>query len=210
MFKHEFIEIGGIKWATMNVGAHSVTDYGLFFQWGDVKGYTKEQVENGNKLFWWNDYKFTPNGFILNENKHYGLTKYTNADGLKVLEPFDDAAHMTWLGRWRIPTDKEFMILKEATTSVFVKDYEGSGVAGLVLTSKSDLSKKLFFPAAGNCTHGIVDTVSYNGSYWSSSISRYNIMSASHFVFLRGTTYWCYFTRNRCDGLTVRPVLADE
>jgi len=26
----------------MNVGATSETDYGLYFQWGDTDGYTKE------------------------------------------------------------------------------------------------------------------------------------------------------------------------
>ena len=29
---HDYVEIGGIKWATMNIGATSVTDYGLYFQ----------------------------------------------------------------------------------------------------------------------------------------------------------------------------------
>jgi hypothetical protein len=33
---HDYVEIGGIKWATMNVGATKVTDVGLYFQWGDT------------------------------------------------------------------------------------------------------------------------------------------------------------------------------
>ena len=28
---HDYVEIGGIKWATMNIGANSVTDTGLYF-----------------------------------------------------------------------------------------------------------------------------------------------------------------------------------
>ena len=44
---HEYVEIGGLKWATMNVGATAVTDNGLYFQWGDTQGYTAEQVGNG-------------------------------------------------------------------------------------------------------------------------------------------------------------------
>ena len=31
---HDYVEINGLKWATMNIGASSVTDYGLYFQWG--------------------------------------------------------------------------------------------------------------------------------------------------------------------------------
>ena len=28
---HEYVEIGGLKWATMNVGASQPSDYGLYF-----------------------------------------------------------------------------------------------------------------------------------------------------------------------------------
>ena len=34
---HEYVEIGGLKWATMNIGASQPSDYGLYFQWGDIK-----------------------------------------------------------------------------------------------------------------------------------------------------------------------------
>lgn len=29
----------GLKWADCNVGAKKETDYGLYFQWGDIVGY---------------------------------------------------------------------------------------------------------------------------------------------------------------------------
>ena len=38
----EYVEIGGIKWATMNVGATSILDVGLYFQQGDTQGYTAD------------------------------------------------------------------------------------------------------------------------------------------------------------------------
>lgn len=44
---HDYVEIGGIKWATMNIGANSVTDTGLYFQWGDTQGYAADQIGNG-------------------------------------------------------------------------------------------------------------------------------------------------------------------
>ena len=44
---HEYVEIAGIKWATCNIGANSITDYGLYFQWGDTQGYTADQVGSG-------------------------------------------------------------------------------------------------------------------------------------------------------------------
>ena len=43
---HDFVEIGGIKWATCNIGAKKPTDPGLYFQWGNTKGYTAEEIAN--------------------------------------------------------------------------------------------------------------------------------------------------------------------
>ena len=36
---HEYVEIGGVKWATKNVGAEKETDFGLYFQHGEIQGY---------------------------------------------------------------------------------------------------------------------------------------------------------------------------
>ena len=57
---YDYVEIGGIKWATMNVGATGITDYGLYFQWGDTQGYTRSQIGSGEgkKYFGWADYKY--------------------------------------------------------------------------------------------------------------------------------------------------------
>ena len=55
---HEYIEIGGIKWATMNVGADKPTDSGLYFAWGEIVGYTAEQINKEEKTFGWADYKY--------------------------------------------------------------------------------------------------------------------------------------------------------
>ena len=37
--KKEYVEIGGVKWAKMNVGAEKETDFGLYFQYGAEQGY---------------------------------------------------------------------------------------------------------------------------------------------------------------------------
>ena len=44
---HQYVEIGGLKWATMNIGASQPSDYGLYFAWGETQGYTAEQVGYG-------------------------------------------------------------------------------------------------------------------------------------------------------------------
>jgi hypothetical protein len=81
---HDYVEIAGIKWATMNVGANSVTDYGLYFQWGDIQGCTASQVGT-SKVFNWANYKYSDNGTTA-------MTKYNSTDGETVLDDFDDAA----------------------------------------------------------------------------------------------------------------------
>jgi len=82
---HAYVEIGGHKWATMNVGANSVTDYGLYFQWGDTQGYTASQVGNGTgqKYFGWEDYKY---GNGTSSPSATDMTKYNDTDSKTVLE----------------------------------------------------------------------------------------------------------------------------
>ena len=82
---HEYVEIGGLKWATMNIGANNVTDYGLYFQWGDTQGYTAFQVGSGDnqKYFGWADYKY---GNGTSSPVATDMTKYNATDGKVVLD----------------------------------------------------------------------------------------------------------------------------
>jgi hypothetical protein len=170
---YDFVEIGGIKWATMNIGANSVTDAGLYFQWGDTQGYTAAQVGSGEGQKYFDnefaDYKFYEDG---------GMTKYNNEDDLTVLQPSDDSVTAAWGGNWRMPTNAEFRALLTATTSAWNADYEGSGVAGVVLTDNDDNSKTLFFPACGHADDGSVSGVGSLGYYWSSSLDLENYFGA--------------------------------
>ena len=113
---HEYVEIGGLKWATMNIGANSITDTGLYFQWGDTQGYTAEQVGSGEgqKYFGWADYKY---GNGTSSPGATGMTKYNATDGKTVLEASDDAAVANWGGSWRMPTTAEFQALGAAVNT---------------------------------------------------------------------------------------------
>lgn len=171
---HAFIEVGGIKWATMNIGATSVTDAGLYFQWGDTSGYTASQVGSGSgqKYFDWGDYKYSrdPSGGVM--------TKYNSSDGLTELDASDDAAAANWGGNWRMPTTAEYQALLNATTTAWTSDYQGSGVSGFVLTDKTDSTKVLFFPAAGYCEKGSITGTVY---YWECLLDGSRNTAAYHF-----------------------------
>lgn len=188
---HDYVEIGGLKWATMNVGANSITDYGLYFQWGDTQGYTFEQVGTGEgqKLFDSSDYKYYDSS---------GWTKYKNRSD--ILEPSDDAVTAAWGGNWRLPTANEFRRFINLTTSSTV---EIDGVEGFLFTAKDDNSKTLFFPRSGAASYGVA--VRSGCYYWTNELSNND---ASYPFSLEGVnnpgvngTTW-----SRPDGLTARGV----
>lgn len=48
---HAYVDLdlpSGTLWATMNIGASSETDSGLYFQWGDTQGYNASQIGDGS------------------------------------------------------------------------------------------------------------------------------------------------------------------
>ena len=103
-----------------------------------------------------------------------------------------------------MPTTAEFQALGNATTSAWTNDYQGSGVAGLILTEKNDSSKVLFFPAAGDCFNGSVYNVGSNGYYWSSSLGTNNMTNGRYLNFYSSICYVSNDIRN--DGCSVRGV----
>lgn len=111
---HEYVDLGlpsGTLWATMNVGAKSETDPGLYFAWGEIQGYTAEQV-GVDKQFTWADYKFNPSG----DGKTF--TKYTSHE--ETLELIDDAAAVNMGGNWHMPSEAQILELLACTTHGFI------------------------------------------------------------------------------------------
>lgn len=164
----EYVDLGlpsGTKWATCNVGADKETDYGLYFAFGETKGYSGFTDE---KKFSWGDYKFSVN------SSNSKFAKYNITDGKKILDLCDDAAHMHMGGKWHMPTDEQFRELKSNTIICWETNYNGSGIDGILFISMSDTSKKLFFPASGRISNCISEYVGKTCNYWSSSIYNNN------------------------------------
>ena len=203
--QYDYVEIDGVKWATKNVGACNITDTGLYFQWGDTQGYTAEQVGSGEgqKYFAWEDYKY---GNGTSSPKETGMTKYNPSDGKTVLDASDDAAVANWGSGWRMPTFSEYFKLKNAVTTAWTADYQGSGVAGMICTDKTDSSKVLFFPAAGSCSYGKHESEGKWGYYWLSTLATSSKTSAWNLQFLNGVITVADISR--LQGFSVRPVAA--
>lgn len=196
---HDYVEIGGIKWATMNIGAENITDIGLYFQWGDILGYTSEEV-GVDKNFTWEDYKFNPSGDGTT------FSKYNSTDLKTSLDTEDDAAANAWSSDWRVPTTSELQTLSNAVNVSWTNNYEDSGVPGLILTDKEDSSKVLFLPATGVCNDGSIIDDDTTGFYWSKSLGNTDDKGLGlGFDKTNGTT-WEY-SNSRSLGFAVRPVL---
>ena len=148
---YEYVDLGlpsGLKWAKCNVGASSPEQSGLYFAWGEIFGYTVEQVTSGRKPF--------------NEASYATSNIYAN------LTLSQDAAHVNMGGNWRMPTKAEYQELLNNCNVVWTADYNGTGVAGKVFTSKVN-GNSVFFSAAGIGSDSSVSWVGEKGNYWSSS-----------------------------------------
>ena len=171
----------GLLWATCNVGANSPEQAGLYFAWGEVTGYTAEQVTRGERKF---------------------LKKIYNAKRIKTdLTLEQDAAHVCMGGKWRMPTQVEFQELIDNCTATWTDDYNGTGVAGMLFTSKVN-GNSVFFPAAGYCVDSSVYNAGSNGNYWSASLD--DLSYAWYLNFGSGNVYVYNYYRNY--GFSVRGV----
>ena len=148
---YEYVDLGlpsGLKWATCNVGASSHEQSGLYFAWGETEGFTVEQVTSGVKAFTEDEYNAGPAASI-------------SAD----LTLEQDAAHVNLGGNWRMPTKAECQELIDNCDVTWTDDYNGTGVAGRLYTSRVN-GKLVFFPAAGRCDNSYMLDVGSLGFYW--------------------------------------------
>lgn len=198
----EAVDLGlpsGLKWATMNVGATKPEEYGAYFAWGETQPKTD---------YSWSTYKWC-NGSENTQTKYNTNSSYGTVDNKTVLDLEDDAAHVNWGGSWRIPTDDEWTELRENCTWTWTDNYNGTGVAGDIVTSnKPGYSNKSIFFAAAGCRQGTkLNSVGSYGAYWSSSL----------YLASTDISYRLYFNYSRVSrsnygrhfGFSVRPVYGE-
>lgn len=189
---YEHVDLGlpsGILWAKCNIGADTETDAGLYFQWGDTRGYTADQVRV-DTIFDWAHYKF---------GTRDNLTKYNSTDGLTTLQPEDDAAYTNMGEDWKVPTEVQYKELKENTTSAWVDNYNNTGVSGRLFAGTN--GNTLFLPAVGAASSNVVYGISLYGLYWSANCDG---NAGSNFGFSNSDMY---FNNNpRSSGYPIRGV----
>ena len=201
VLNYKTIDLGlpsGLLWADKNIGAATEEDAGLYFQWGDIQGYTAEQV-GVDKQFTWTDYKWGTSS---------NFTKYMGSDGLTTLESADDAATQIMGSDWRMPTRADFQELVSNTDIYFIST-DGSEVQatytggtyntftfpnveimkGVKFYNKGDHSKYIFVPASGGAVDGSVQNAGVYGYLWSSSLYASYVRGAWVLVFFAPDGY---------------------
>ena len=199
---YEFVDLGlpsGIKWASCNVGAEKPEDFGLYFAWGETKGYEGITDE---KQFGWSDYKLC-GGSSSTLTKYNTNSSYGTVDNKLVLEQVDDAAYQSD-NTCRMPTKAECEELIANTTSTWETL---NGVNGRRFTSKTN-GNSIFVPAAGNCGNGSVYVVGSYGNLWSSSLNESDSRDAWGLGFNSDSVFMG--SGDRFNGLTVRAVKSNN
>lgn len=165
---HDWVDLGlpsGTRWATTNVGAANLLEYGDYFAWGETEG--------GKRPYDWSTYKYGSANDALTKycyDSKYGKDGYE--DDKMVLDASDDAATANWGGKWRMPTNEEFAELLNEKYCTWTWTRMGGSVPGYMVRSKIIPEAFIFLPAAGTKYNLGLNAKDMAGYYWSSSLYR--------------------------------------
>lgn len=147
------VDLGlSVKWANMNVGSTTDTDFGTYFAWGETCP---------KQYYSWGTYAWT-------KGESQYPVKYTTTDMKTKLVPSDDAAHVIWGGAWRMPTVEECEELINPDNC----DWEWTtkdGVNGYKVTGKKT-GNSIFLPITGFRFYNEIQFRAINGIYWTSTL----------------------------------------
>ena len=196
----EAVDLGlSVKWASCNVGAPLTGTYGDdYFAWGE----TKCKVQYSWATYKWSEGNWNNTMTKYCSNSSYGYNGFT--DNKTVLDLEDDAANVSFGGKWRMPTDAEWTELRENCTWTWTTQ---NGVNGRLVTARNGNS--IFLPAAGSQEfHDYYHYITFSGgAYWSSSLDTDDPIFAWDVYFDSDKVIRDYEYRHR--GLSIRPVYAE-
>ena len=191
--KYDFVDLGlSVKWASCNVGATKPYESGLYFAWGENKGYVVERGEVQDESYGVYtaviknaDDSVTEKTFASGyaDYEHYEdgeFTKYNATDTLTTLENEDDGCYLD-KNYMRMPTKAECEELIANTESEWTENYNGTGIKGIIFISKNGNS--IFVPAVGAVVSGVLNYFGLVGFFWSSSLSSSSVEEAFYLFF---------------------------
>jgi len=187
---HAYVDLGlSVPWATCNLGASTQEEVGDYYAWQET----------------------TPVNNLTYINYQLNFNPCTPDN---ILSSKYDAARMNWGKEWRMPTYKEQEELCNNCKWKFVQDFQGTGISGCIIRSKSS-HKAIFLPVTGMYTHDSQKVIQTDrGYYWSSYLGpgdAWNgIISAMALTFYPGLNFkygGTWDASHRSAGLAIRPVV---
>jgi len=186
-----YVDLGlpsGLLWAQGNIVKNgskyeigAETDYGAYVSWGNIVPHFSANGSTFDDGYNWGSsnsgpYASTPGASIAFTAQGQGFAEDSGYD----------AARELLGGKWKMPTTADFKELNDNCTSAWVANYNNSGVAGRLFTSKIN-GATLFFPAAGYGNNSSVNSRGSNGIYWSRSLCNadggYGLLFGSSLVY---------------------------
>ena len=172
--------------------AHEAVDLGLSVKWATCNVGATSPEDSGNYFAWGEPETktvFEWSNYLWCNGTSTSMTKYNTKDNISLLEASDDAAYRKWGENWRMPTWKEMLELFNDENCEWVWSYNG-----FLVTSKKT-NKSIFFPVQ-------YDEV----SYWTATRSGSSAKAAQCVKFLSGDKVDARTTKERFEGLLIRPV----
>lgn len=228
----EAVDLGlSVKWANMNVGATIPTGKGHYFAWGEkepqlIEEYSKEYFEKSSQP------NYDKRSYKLCRGANNTLIKYCiqesrgTVDCKTELEPVDDAATISWGGKWRMPTKIEQEELRNKCFWQWTQSYKETGIPGYIVFKAKCQSDKglirnmykrdapqysyalsdthIFLPASGYFSDMQMMEVWTEGQYWSKSLDEKDSNEAVYLYMIRSGADW--YSGDRYEGRSIRAV----
>ena len=214
------------------------TSYGDFYAWGETTTYYKSVEKDTVMMGKYASDAHIPGKKDLYNFQYYSGTstntfkEWTTAPydaSTKVLTADNDVASAMWGGSWRMPTSDDFKKLIDACGGGSIPSTLPRGlivggiywipsrttlegvqynVAGVLFVATGDITKRVFFPAAGNIQQKSHHSADSHVIYWTSELNT-DVKDASYANTLSvasGHINKTYPKLPRYCGLSVRPV----
>lgn len=201
----QFVDLdlpSGTLWMDRNIGAKLISDFGLYFMWGDTTGYSDDDIKV--KAAWKNCPGNNGNEQADTEALEAWDKRYiTNTGNLFTTV---DAAFAYTHGAAKMPTINQIEELLKYTVTGYNKNYYGSGAGAYLFGSKKDRSKYICIPASGTVAGGgIWDRGNY-GVIWTSSLNKNSSTKGLCLTFNLSGNRTYMSTHYRYEGLCIRGV----
>ena len=175
-----------------SINGHDYVDLGLSVKWATCNIGANRPSDYGNYYAWGET--STKSTYTEENSQNYEM----NVDYIKG-DRLYDAARVNWGSTWRLPTKEEMQELEHECTWTHATrgGHEGSLITG-------PNGNSIFLPSAGDRYGSSRYKANGYGYYWSATPNESDTKRA-YILYFCGTDY-DVLLRNRCRGLSIRPV----